>query len=592
MIIQDGKLLSVDVGDLDTDGTLRIPDGVVELAENIGNTVPGLRRLYMPNSLKEIKACAFCNNPELDSVYFGEGLVKLNNSAFANCDNVKLLQIPSAWIQIMPFMPCVGIKLNTIVRKNGDGQVVKYPIKQYRGRHYYETARRCIRGITIISLQSLKFDANGICGRPHTAICVANHTFVRTDVASAINDARKTAMLFEFKHAMWRHNAASNTKCDLNTEDLLINAAEKTLCQITRPTMRDRREMRKYAAQIPMFIKYINKFMEKYPSMESAAELCATTLGEMQQIIFPCAKNPVGKSATHRLKKRPVTTSELNAMFITGYQNPGAMPYSWICGIEKSQRGQTTQKIHAVMRNAATKLYSPAYSSDDASTKSDALNQMARRISKLIHRPVKIQYLNSGNFAKAYKIMVDGAPDYVWKIYHSNREYEYVKNWGHDNELQNSFLVSGKKYYGDVRFRKIATAGISSQRGERYLLYPFANGVAQPLPNDAYGCLKKFRIYDLENDSNRIGNTIIDCGAMRMHPIWWDGGPHMTKIINTVIYRPWDDLAMVLRKYTNNQISAATQFIGNHLSTTMPHYERIRAKIDFLNNKIRTRGGR
>lgn len=589
MIIQDGKLLFVDAGDLDTNGTIRIPDGVVELVENIGNAIPGLRRLYIPDSLKEIKACAFCNNQELDTVYLGEGLTKINNSAFVNCDNIQILQIPSSWIQIMPFMPCVGIKLNTIVRKNGDGCVVKYPIRQYRGRHYYETARRCIRGITIISLQSLKFDANGICGQPHTAICVANHTFVRPHAADAINDARKTAMLFEFKYAIWRHNAADAPECNLNTEDLLVNAAEKTLRQISRPTMRDRRAMRKYATQIPMFIKYINKFLEKYSSMKSATELHMTTLGEMQQIIFPCAKNPVGKSATRLLKKRPVTTSELNAMFIAGYQNPGAMPYSWIRDIEKSQRGQTTKKIHAIMRNAATKLYSPT-SSDDIFANSDTLNQMARRISKLIRRPVKIQYLNSGNFAKAYKIMVDGAPDYVWKIYHSNREYEYVKNWGHDNELQNSFLASGKKYYGDVRFRKIATAGISSQRGERYLLYPFANGVAQPLPDDPYGCLKKFRIYDLENDSNRIGNTIIDCGAMRMHPIRWDG-PYMTKIINTVIYRPWDDLATVLHKYTNYQISIATQFIDKHLSTTMPHYARIRAKIDFLNNKIRARGG-
>ena len=36
MIIDDGSLLSINASDLDADGVLRIPDGVYEIAQNVG----------------------------------------------------------------------------------------------------------------------------------------------------------------------------------------------------------------------------------------------------------------------------------------------------------------------------------------------------------------------------------------------------------------------------------------------------------------------------------------------------------------------------------------------------------------------------
>ena len=36
MIIDDGSLLSISASDLDADGVLRVPDGVYEIAQNVG----------------------------------------------------------------------------------------------------------------------------------------------------------------------------------------------------------------------------------------------------------------------------------------------------------------------------------------------------------------------------------------------------------------------------------------------------------------------------------------------------------------------------------------------------------------------------
>lgn len=66
MIIQDGKLLFVDNTDLDSEGVLYIPEGVVSLNPKVGTAIHGLRAVYFPNSLTQIDAPVFCNNPQLE----------------------------------------------------------------------------------------------------------------------------------------------------------------------------------------------------------------------------------------------------------------------------------------------------------------------------------------------------------------------------------------------------------------------------------------------------------------------------------------------------------------------------------------------
>ena len=73
MNISNGVLLSVSAADLDNAGALRIPDGVTQIAGGVGDNLSGVRMIYFPDSVTEIARPCFCNNPDLDTVYFGGG---------------------------------------------------------------------------------------------------------------------------------------------------------------------------------------------------------------------------------------------------------------------------------------------------------------------------------------------------------------------------------------------------------------------------------------------------------------------------------------------------------------------------------------
>ncbi len=591
MIINGDTLLSVNETDLDARGTLRIPDGIKHIADGVGNALPGLRAVYLPDSMNKINGDIFCNNPDLDTLCLGRGLTTIKNSAFSMCPNIRTLQIPSAWHQILPFMPGVGPNLTTIIRCGADGMPQIYPVSQYRGKHYHELGRRSIAGIKILNLVSLKFNENGICGRNYTGIQFHNHTYVESTPQTAMDSARRGALLFNFRRELWIQNIrGTSTISQSDIEQVLSDAAQCSLSGAKTISPAVRRQMAQYCEQIPMFVSGIKAYLKKYNICTTPWELTQLSLGELARIVMPITNATANEfgSCTKLLKHKPINNDYMYAIVAANYKNPGAFPYDWLRTVPKSQRGAITKKLHEYFRNATTRMYSPDNRNEIAEMFQGELKTLATNIQKLIKQPVKIGYLGSGNFTKAYRIIVPGAPDYVWKIYHCDRGTGYLKSWAHDTELQNSFLVGGKKYHGKIHFRKMATAGISHQRGEKYLIYPYSDGTQSATPRDPYGCFKRYQMFDFESGGNCNGNTLTDCGAIRINYQHWSHS-YMTKIVNTVIYQGWDDLSIVLRKYTAPQIAAATEFISARLVDNIPHHARIRAKIDFLNNKIRTR---
>ena len=172
-------------------------------------------------------------------------------------------------------------------------------------------------------------------------------------------------------------------------------------------------------------------------------------------------------------------------------------------------------------------------------------------------------------------------------MYHSNRDGKIFTDWNHDTELQNSFLVSGRKYYGKMKFRKISVAGISNQRGEIYLIYPYTEYRNKIYPGGHITpTLKNFNIYD-RNINNFCGDTVIDIGALRINNARLRQSRHVLKISNTILYHSWDDLTYILDKYSVPEISDACSFISKSLKPNSYQYKTIRDKIIYLRTHMR-----
>lgn len=472
----------------------------------------------------------------------------------------------------------------TLRYTTASGTVMTYPLRQYKGRYYCELSRRTISGVTVRQLALPLFRDDVLIGARSVALGHNGATFRCTNIADAVRAARDAKITKKFKYELWKHNAQFHANDDPDVHMVITNALERTLRQAHPLSMAMRRHLANTAINIGHTYDAVIAFQKKYPLRENLLEISGATLDELiQTVALPKSDTCIGKSATRRLKHTPVSHAEMNQMVSIGYKNPGAFPYEWIRNIPPAQRGDVTAQLHAAMRDAAIKSYCPDQPSA-CMRMEPAMDELAAKMSEILHLDVDITYIAPGHFAKAHQICVAGAKPYILKTYHSNCCYDEVAQWNHDTELQNSFLVGGRKYQGQIRFRKIATAGLSNQRGEIYLVAPMAMGQPKPIPTHPYTRFKWYQLYDTA--PNRHGNTIIDCGAIDIHP-GFRGKPYMTKIINTVLYRPWDDLSIVLKKYKSKQIRDTVNFMNEYTNSAIPNYNTINAKLVFLDQKTR-----
>ena len=366
-------------------------------------------------------------------------------------------------------------------------------------------------------------------------------------------------------------------------------ALHRTLIHMSRINYKQKRMLAQYCKNIPLYVVQLQEILSKYPrAKDDFYELHEISLEDLADIITPRTVDDIkNKKCTKKLKNTPVSQDEMTRMVQEGYKNPGAFPYAWIKQIAPYRRGAATEKLHNAIRKAAIKMYSPDNCSIAEFDK--PINKLQKELSKITHQPVKVEFLSAGNFGKTFTIQIADSKKDVLKIYHSNRSYNYVHNWGHDTELQNSFLLSGKKYKGNIKFRKISTAGISNQRGEVYLIYPYTD--AEPAMRrviKSFGRVEKYVLTDI-NSENFRGRTIIDMGALRINYNMWSQPRFVSKIIRTVLYHSWNDLGYVLNNYNSKQIATALSFISGKISYGDLNYELICDKIKYLkqNAKIR-----
>ena len=582
MIIKNNVLLSVTSSDLDSNGVLRIPDGVTDVANGVGCDMLELRELHLPDSLHKIETSAFLDNPCLESIYLGEGIKKLHNNVFSGCQYITHIQIPHSWKSLGPEIELKMPRLRRVSRKNSAGETQIFNLTKFL--HFYcETQPRRIGNVEISKLYNLYFDADGLA--PHYQICLKykNHSVTEKNLATAIAVCRQKLLMQEFERAAWEYEVL-NGDADYNYLGTLRYALRKTLLTTNKIDSNVRKTVRQYIQNIPTYIKYMKQLKDKYKNAASTSqELNETTIYKLLQTIMPLPrKRLVSQSCTRWLKRHPVGPNEMHSIVSHGYKNPGAFPYSWLKNIDKSKRGAATKKLHAAFKRATTKMYSPDEITIQPWRHSDEIAELTQKISEIIKQPVEIMYLDSGNFAKTYTIQIPGDKKYVWKIYHCDRDAQLLSSYHHDTELQNSFLLGGRRYYGKTKFRKICTAGISNQRGEIYLIYPYTEyTMSDPWIYKPYQNLCRYTLVD-RNSCNFINNTLVDIGALRINYPRWHQPRYVSKIMNTVLYQSNNNLGYILNNYTSKQIKMAIDFINDKLSRNDLNYAQICKKIEFL----------
>ena len=584
MIISNGILLSVSDDDLITDGTLCVPDGVRRIGARVGCNMPHMRALTLPNTLTDVGDEAFCYNHNLAHIKFSADTIKISDNAFIGVNQIKKLTIPYTWTELAENLEHIISDNCIVTRDMGNGTLQTFLIVRIRNKLFYEKSCRKISGIYVHELLLPQFDSNGICGPSYTALCFDRYVFISKTLDTALDAARRTKIMNDFQYAMWKNMVQRRkTKFDENIDAVILGAANRTLHEHPHANIATRNVMQNWANRIPEIFADIMAFIKKYPLRQDLYELQGINLDKMMQIVAPVARGTMSKSATRRLKHAPVDAAEMNAMALVGYQNPGAFPYEWLQQIPRDKRGAATARLHKIFKNAAIKSYC-ADTPDACNRMMPAMDDLEQKMSRVLKQPVEIRYVGGGCFGKTHMIFVGDAPAYILKTYHSNCEHGFFATWAHDTELQNSFLLSGRKYYGDLHWRQIETAGISIQRGERYLICKLAEGMRDVLPKPPYEQFRWYNVYD--HSDNLIGNTLIDCGALEIIP-QFQTKPYMRKIINTVLYRPFNELNMIQKKYNAEQIRTAVEFMNARITPSTIKRDEICRKLQFLSQHVK-----
>ncbi len=459
------------------------------------------------------------------------------------------------------------------------------PIMFFDDEMYVVTHQVRFANTTLYQLSTPEFNADGICGEKYYALTHNGVTYFDESINGIIKSAREDTWVRKINHIAHKYHAPQYAI------DIIVRALGGTIkaCKNQSINMKTRRYIDDVMSQLHAYFIGINTFCGRYRNNSALDELSFVTLQELGNIILPIQSKKLGKTCTRLVKRRPDNAQHVHAMMVAGYKNPGCFPYQWLANTPVQFRGAVTDALHAAFGRAASDLYSPAYMTqpDLQPRFGPVLETLAHQITKITGVTTQIEYCFHGFFSKTYKITCDNQA-YLLKVYHSNVQYHTTKVCAHDIEAQNSFLVSGKKYCGKVRYRNVLTAGISNQRGMRYILYPFISGPLREVKHNPYDIFKTYHFCDNIGYGNMCGNTIIDIGMIQVNECRI-GRPYMTKIINTILYRPWDDLAIVLNKYTAGQISECIEFISTRIEPNTPHKNTINAKLKFLANKIHTR---
>lgn len=597
MKIENGILLSVNETDVSPDGVLHIPNGVTSIAEGAGNNLKNLKELHLPETIKKLDKQVFCNNSSLIIVDLGRGITDISLFSFKNCPNITKVYLTKSSDCTLQWACAACQRLKTLIAYDSNGNKERHNILSHNGNKFYVTDSKKINNITVSKLSYLyrladKVQNKNISDRIYVRKKDDSYSFISMNFDLASAYFHQYELMQEFEREIRRYNIINDFKeIQEEYQDILRHALRnQTDPYKTKDTPKDRKIIRNYIQNTAKYLEYLKLFDEKYPRTEKRLdELTEIDFDTLVKIITPIDKKQTNQSCTRWLKRHPVTPAEMNSIVRAGYKNPGAFPYSWLKKIPENRRSDVTRQLHEIFKKATISMYSPDYTEVQELLHLDILEKLSKDISKILKQPVEIAYLGSGNFSKTYTIQIPGDDKYVWKIYHCDIDGQTPQTHYHNTELQNSFLLGGKRYYGKTKFRKISTAGISNQRGEIYLIYPYTDEeVTRKYIFKEFVSTCRYKLTD-RNINNILGHTLIDMGAIEINVPRWSQPRYVSKIMNTILYQSWNDLGYLLNNYTSSQIKMAISFIDGRVSVNSLKYNTIQAKIEYLKRGAKIR---
>ncbi len=106
MTAQEGEQLQTDAG------TIEIREGCSVIGERAFENRTDLERIWMPDSVKEIAACAFCGCIRLRQIRWSKHLETIGTKAFCGCANLQRITLPQsvARIENGAFSQCAGLE--------------------------------------------------------------------------------------------------------------------------------------------------------------------------------------------------------------------------------------------------------------------------------------------------------------------------------------------------------------------------------------------------------------------------------------------------------------------------------------------------
>lgn len=113
LLSSDGRtLLRVTNQDINLDGSITLPEGIVEIGNEAFLDCSNLKSLAIPNGVTTIGMGAFKGCSNLMSVVLPDGLTSIENEAFLDCSNLMSLVLPDglASIGIGAFKNCSNLK--------------------------------------------------------------------------------------------------------------------------------------------------------------------------------------------------------------------------------------------------------------------------------------------------------------------------------------------------------------------------------------------------------------------------------------------------------------------------------------------------
>ena len=270
MIIDDGSLLSISASDLDADGVLRIPDGVYDIAPNVGANMPNLRELYLPDSVRKLYQNAFANCPKLSKVFMGNGLEFFEQFALSNCPKVTIVQIPHSWIDAEPWIGGVMQNVRVVIRQNSCGEWQNIPITTIKNRPYFESNIHQIGAAHVSSVQKLRFDKDGLNEQPDVYLSINRddnkYQIVGSGLAYAVLQCRRELLRRKF-NAVANAYKAAHPDVPEKYIDILHNALEWSLCDATKLNVAGRKKFINYINEFDANINYVNNIFAKYPNV-------------------------------------------------------------------------------------------------------------------------------------------------------------------------------------------------------------------------------------------------------------------------------------------------------------------------------------